>query len=251
MGLKRIHWALVPVYTLGAAVHAGDIVILDQIGPSPAFLAGSSSGSQFNPANPALGSVTIDNFTISGPAPMRLTGVEAVVAALINFNSYELVESWTVQIYSSPEAAVATEIGDVFSVTFAGPASLTSGYDALYQSELASFDVDVVLSPGDYWIGVAMGNVSAENGVVGIRHSLLGDGPAYLAVSSVSQIAPVAPAAYRITGVIVPAPPALAALLLLALRPAGGRRSRGAAAPGARPLRSGPQRGRLHRTGCS
>jgi hypothetical protein len=251
MDLNGIRWALVPVYALGAAVHGGDVVILDQIGPSPAFLAGSSSGSQFNPASPALGSVTIDNFTISGAAPVRLTGVEAVVAALINFSSYELVESWTVQIYSSPEAAVATEIGDVFSVSFAGPATLTSGYDGLFQSELASFDVDVVLSPGDYWIGVAMGNVSAVNGVVGIRHSLLGDGPAYLAVSSVSQIAPVAPAAYRITGSVVPGPSALAAILLLALMPAGARRSRGAAAPAARRPRSGPRRGRPHRTACS
>ncbi len=224
MGLKELRWALVPVCTFGAGAYGGDIVILDQIGPSPAFLAGSSSGSQFNPANPALGSVTIDNFTISGPAPVRLTGVEAVVAALINFNSYELVESWTVQIYSSPEAAVATEIGDVFSVSFAGPASLTSGYDGLFQSELASFDVDVVLSPGEYWLGVAMGNVSAVNGVVGIRHSFLGDGPAYLAVSSVSQIAEVAPAAYRITGTVVPGP---SALCLLVLGAAAQRRRRG------------------------
>ena len=108
MGMKGI-WASVAVYTVGAGAHAADIVILDQIGPSPAFLAGSSSGSQFNPASPAIGSVTIDNFTISGAAPVRLTGVEAVVAALINFNSYELVESWTVQIYSSPEAAVAAK----------------------------------------------------------------------------------------------------------------------------------------------
>jgi hypothetical protein len=217
MGRIVVAWALAVLCAPTAAVRGGEVVVLDQIGGSPGFLAGSASGSQFNPATPALGSVTIDDFTVAG-APLHVTRVEAVVAALINFQSWELVDTWTVQIYSSPEAAVATEVGDVYSASFAGPASLTSGYSPLFQSELASFDVDVMLAPGQYWIGVAMGNVSAVNGVVGIRHSFLGNGPAYLAVSSVSQIAEVAPAAYRITGTIIPAPPALWAAAVLAAR---------------------------------
>src|SRR5204863_7789273 len=72
-------------------------VIFDQIGPSPAFLAGSASSSQFNPATPGSVFATVDNAPIpalGGPSqPVHITRLEAVVTGLQNFVDFSLVQS--------------------------------------------------------------------------------------------------------------------------------------------------------------
>jgi hypothetical protein len=215
--------------SMTAPALAASQVIFDQIGGSPAFLAGSSSSSQFDPATPGGVFATVDNFTVSplaeGPASqVRLTRFQAIVTGLQNFASFDLVQSWNVQLFSSLAAAASSHIGDVYSATFSAPTLLTDGYSPL--GELATFDIDAVVSPGEYWVALTMGNVGAENGTVGIRHSVLGDGPCYFAVPSQQSSFPLGnPAAYRMFGEAVPGPGASAALgvgLLLL-----GRRRRG------------------------
>ncbi len=212
--------AAIIAVSISSSVVDAEIIILDQIGESPSSLAGSSSSSMFNPGTPEYGGVTMDNFAIDGSpfgdaSSMRITSIEAVVAGLWDFVSWDLVDSWSVQIYSSVDAAKHTVIGDVYSQSFTEPSTLKLGYDNLYDDALASFNVDFVLDPGEYWLSVVMGNEYDLNGVVGIRHSQLGDGQSWLVSSPGGESAKVNASAYRIKGTVVPAPSAWVALALV------------------------------------
>ncbi len=123
--------------------------------------------------------------------------------------SFGLIDSWTVQIYSSPGASTQALDGDVFSASFDFPASLTKGFGSFGGDpvELASFDVNVVLEPGDYWLAVVFGNESEVNGVAGIAGSFIGDGPASFSGPGLNDFVALSnPAAYRIFGSPVPGP---------------------------------------------
>ena len=72
---------------------------------------------------------------------------------------------------------------------------------------LVAGGVNVVLDPGDYWITVALGNDSSVNGTAGIAGSSLGDGPAFFSGPGLGEAFALGnPAAYRISGTVVPAP---------------------------------------------
>lgn len=196
------------------------IVLFDQIGPSPASLSGSASSSQFPPDNPQGVFATVDNFSIHSDSAARggsthITAVEAVVGGLQNFGSFDDVITWNVQIYSSLSAASSDYFGDVYGKSFDTPSAMTSGY-ATYSgrpAEIATFEVDFILQPGEYWMTVAMENDGALNGTAGILHSFIGDGPCYFAVPSQNASFPLSwPAAYRVIGEAVPAPGTLTLL---------------------------------------
>lgn len=201
---------------------AGDgIVILDQIGNNgDSWMAGAATSSQHPPGDPQGAFSTVDNFSVVGDA-VRITQVEGVTAALQNFNAWNLVQGWTVNIYSSLEAAENDFYGDVYTQTFKAPDSMTDGFSFIFDgpSELVSFGVDVVVGPGDYWLGITMENDGDVNGSVGIRASNVGDGGAWFAVPGQNSSFQVGnAAAFRVTGTEVPGPGALAVLLLAASR---------------------------------
>lgn len=204
-----------------AGAPAEPVVVLDQIGTSPSFLAGSASSSQFPPDNPQGVFATVDNFSVhssieSRGAAIRITKIEAVVTGLNAFGSFNNIISWNVQLYSSLSAASKDFFGDIYGKSFITPTNLTTGY-ALFSgrpAEVASFDVDVVLQPGDYWMTVAMENDGSSNGTAAIVHSTIGDGPCYFAVPAQgSHFALSNAAAYRVIGESVPTPGCAAVLL--------------------------------------
>jgi len=204
---------------------AGEL-LLDQIGGEP-FTPTALSSSQFPPGMPERAFTTVDNFSLpdsDNGSSFHITQIEAVVAGINNFVSWDLVDSWTIQIYSSLEVSTQTLFGDVYSATFDFPDALTDGFATFggRPVELATFDVDFLLAPGDYWMTVAMGNLGATNGTVGIAGSSIGDGPAYFSGPGPGASTPLSrPAAYRIIGA-VPAPPA--AIVLVAGLAVGKRR---------------------------
>jgi MYXO-CTERM domain-containing protein len=198
-------------------LHSGSIacgasqVLFDQIGPTPATLASSSSSSQFNPATPNTVFATVDNVVFT--QSVHLSDFEAAITELQNVISFDLIQSWNVRIYSSLNAASHNVVGDVYNRTFDVPTSLSEGWAIIggQRTELASFEIDKTLDPGEYWIELTMGNASTDNGVVGIRHSLLGDGSCYFAAPASGQAFALNNAAgYRLFGENVPGPGALA-----------------------------------------
>jgi hypothetical protein len=191
-----------------------EIVVLDQIGDGP-FDPQALSSSQFPPGVPESAITTVDNFSllesVHGGA-VRVTSIQATVAGLSEFMSFELVDSWTIQVYSSLEGSYESLTGDVYSASFDFPSTLTKGFAHFFGSpvELATFDVDFILPSGDYWMTVAMGNDFAENGVVGIAGSFFGDGPAWFSGPGIGDAVPLgSPAGYRILGEAVPGPAGL------------------------------------------
>jgi len=211
-----LHWCGA-IVALWSPVATADFVLMDQIGDLDGTLASSASSSQFNPATPEHGSITVDNFMVeandvAGAEGLRLTRLEAVVAQLAGNPSYNLVDSWTVQIYSSLEVAKTGVLGDVHSQSFKAPDSLIKVNDGFFDSALVSFAIDVELEFGEYWMPVAMGN--SDNGVVGIRHSLIGDGPSALIFTQAGNQEEVGASAYRIHATTIPGPASLALVLL-------------------------------------
>lgn len=220
----RFFAAVAVIVGCAAAARAGGpdepIVVLDQIGSSPAFLSGGASSSQFPPGSPQEVFATVDNFVIDETLSnhmglMRITRIEAVVAGIQSKVNFDDVLSWNVQVHSSLSNAEKTFFGDVYGKSFPTPSAMTDGY-ATFQgrpAEIASFDVDFIVQPGEFWFTVAMENDGTKNGTIGILHSTIGDGPCYFAVPSLGDSFPLSgPAAYRVWGAPVPAPGALIVL---------------------------------------
>ena len=209
---------------------AGDIVFLDQIGGG-VFNPTALSSSQFPPGRPESAITTVDNFTLQSPtfagAPLRITRIEAAVAGLQNFVSFELIDSWTIQIYSSLDASTQSLFGDLHSESFGFPDALTDGFSSFggMPVELATFDVDIVLDPGTYWLAVVMGNDFSLNGTSGLAGSAIGGGTAFFSGPGLGDSFPLGnPAAYRIIGTVIPGPGA--ALFLMWIPVARRGRSR-------------------------
>jgi hypothetical protein len=225
--------SLAPAALAATAVSAPALgeVLFDQIGPAP-FNPVSLTSSQFPIGDPDSAFTTVDNVTLADPGTgsgdaLRITSIEATVARLSGNGSFNFLQSWTVQIYSSLELSFMSLEGDVASLTFATPDSLTTGYASFFGDpvELAQFDVDIVVDPGQYWMTVAMENDGSENGTFGIAHSSLGDGSSWFSGPGAGASIPVSNAAgYRIFGEAVPGPGA--AMLLAIAGVAGPRRRR-------------------------
>ena len=211
------------------SAHAGGadepFVVLDQIGSSPGFLSGGGSSSQFPPDDPNSMFATIDNVPVGESLSIhaglvRITKVEFVVAGIESVLDFSQIISWYVQVHSTLSNATKTPFGDIFGQSFESPSALTSGY-ATYQgrpAEIASFDVDFVVQPGEFWLTLVMENDFDVNGRAGILHSTIGDGPAFFAVPSLGDSFPLSgPAAMRVIGTNVPGPGGLTVLLVMGL----------------------------------
>ena len=107
------------------------------------------------------------------------------------------------------EASTQSLFGDLHSESVSLPDALTDGFADFggMPVELASFDVDIVLDPGTYWLAVVLGNDSDINGTSGIAGSPIGSGNAFFSGPGLGDSFPLgSPAAYRIMGTVVPAP---------------------------------------------
>jgi len=219
--------ALAVASALGLSVFALGDVLMDQIGAADGSnLDGSIGASQiFEDSFAGYSIAAIDDFTLDGDY-----NIDSVAFVLNGWNGYAgsaAVIEYTVNIYSSIEAAGASLIGDVYSST--GSASGDGGWTG--SGELMSMLTDgLTLGAGTYLLSVTPRNDFGSNGQTGIMTSDLGNANGYQAnpnggfgFGPYQQTG--ANYAYGMSGSLVPAPGALALLGLAGL--AGTRRRRG------------------------
>jgi hypothetical protein len=147
----------------------------DQIGESDGSAIGTNiTASQiFEDANAAYNIATLDNFTFD--AETHLIAIEAVISGWNGFVDISPVTNYTISIYSSPDAAGADLVGDVYSIDIVTP-NLPTWTGA---GELVSFDIDATLPAGEYYFAVIPWNDFGVNGQTGITDyvgGLAGDG---------------------------------------------------------------------------
>lgn len=158
--------AALPLASLAQAV-----VFMDQIGNDPADLPGNVFTSQrFQPGSQAFDIASIDDFTVVSPQTVR--SVQAFVAGFGQAFSFANVQSWSVELYSSAQAAAGNLVGDI------GHMELTSGFllDLSYapdvpHSALLSLPIEIQLpAAGTYFVGV-IAMLDSTVGQVGVASS--------------------------------------------------------------------------------
>jgi hypothetical protein len=136
----------------------------DQIGGDDGSdIGGNITASQiFEPANAAYDIATLDNFSFD--AVSHVISIEAVIAGWNGFVNIAPVTNYTISVYSSPEAAGADLVGDVYAIDIVVPNLPTwTG-----TGELVQFDIDVTLPAGEYYFAVIPWNNFGTNGQTGI-----------------------------------------------------------------------------------
>jgi len=161
---------------------AAQQVILDQIGaedgsdlPFEAFVSQDFTA----PENEDFDVAAVDDFVLGNPT--TLSQVQAAIFGdpVTGFNDFDSIESYTIAVYDSPETA-ATDLSDtIVSVSFDEPDELKTTVFAGVR--IASFNVDITLAPGTYWIAVIPSNSFEDNGQTFVMGSELGDPNAQLA----------------------------------------------------------------------
>ena len=136
----------------------------DQIGGDDGSgIGGNITASQiFEPANAAYDIATLDNFSFD--AVSHVISIEAVIAGWNGFVNIAPVTNYTISVYSSPEAAGADLVGDVYAIDIVVP-NLPTWTGA---GELVQFDIDVTLPAGEYYFAVIPWNDFGINGQTGI-----------------------------------------------------------------------------------
>ncbi len=128
----------------------------DNIGGNAGSLTGNGFASQRFPDFPDFDIVALDDFTVGGGGVI----VTCVDMSAFGFDGFEnedwtLVESWQVEIYSSPEAAAANLTGDVASISVPAPLVEPFGAQDLLRIDLTGGPgPGIDLAPGTYWIGM-------------------------------------------------------------------------------------------------
>ena len=147
----------------------------DQIGGDDGAGVGTNiTASQiFESANAAYDIATLDNFTFD--ASSHVIAIEAVISGWNGFVDITPVTNYTISVYSSPDAAGADLVGDVYSIDIVTPTlPAWSG-----NGHLVSFDIDVTLPAGEYYFAVIPWNDFGANGQTGISDytgGAIGDG---------------------------------------------------------------------------
>jgi len=151
-------WILVA--TLAATPVWGQVTLMDQIGPAAAAQNGQTANAsqEFEAANAAFHIATLDDFVLGGQ--FQLTEIEVCTLGYsANWVSYANVQSWRVDIYSSPTAAQTNLVGDVAHVIVPiANATLVQPWTAAANSAKVTLDVSsfpsLNLNAGTYWIAV-------------------------------------------------------------------------------------------------
>jgi len=115
--------------------------------------------------------VVADNFTGDGSA---IDGVEMVMGGWNGFVDPSSVAGYTVNLYSSPDAAGATLIGDVGS-NYVDAADATVNADWMGANFLIGMSAGVTSAVGDQLFGIVPSNDFGTGGQTGCADSNLGD----------------------------------------------------------------------------
>jgi len=142
---------------------AGGAVVLNQIGDVSAYVFGAAPGptlSQIFPDFPDYDCTVLEDFTVSS-AELRLTQVAALFRAQAGFISFQNIQGYYLNFFSTPDLAATRLTGDVGSVMISpgSGASVTQIIDNAgpYEYGLVSLNVDIPMpSAGNYWVGVSL-----------------------------------------------------------------------------------------------
>lgn len=208
---------VVAVTQFGICDADGD-VLLDQIGPDFSATAGQGlfASQDFEAANDVSDIAALDDFVVPDGPDVMLSCVDTVAGGFNGFDTTANITSYSLQIYSSPEAAGNDLIGDVASVASV-PVVLVDPFDATASTFLFHMDLTalpgpaITLPPGTYWIAVMPSlDFGAGGGQTAISGSTIdgsGNGPnGYQAnpaggfgfPNGLQQIDPPANLAYRV-----------------------------------------------------
>ena len=119
---------------------------------------------------------TLDNFAFDSAA--NITSIEAVVNGWNGYSDISSISNYTISVYSSPEAAGADLVGDVYSVDIIAPDSIPAWTG---EGELVLFNINLALPAGEYYFAVIPWNEYGVAGQTGIADSTIGDGTSYQA----------------------------------------------------------------------
>ena len=141
---------------------AGGAVVLNQIGDVSAYDFGAAPGptlSQMFADFPDYDCTVLEDFTVSS-TELRITQVSALFRAQAGFISFQNIQGYYLNFFSSPELAATSLTGDVASVVISpgSGAAVTQIIDNAgpYEYGLVSFSVNIPLpSAGNYWVGVS------------------------------------------------------------------------------------------------
>ena len=156
--MKKFVLLTATVCLLSAASAHAQVVLMDQIGPTPFTNASVRASQRFETANVAFDAGVGDDFIVPAGPAQHLTLVEAVISGFNGFTAanFANVQNYGVEIYSSQAAAVANLNGDVAHVVIPGASAVLTPFGAdpqrLVSLNLASLSVN--LAPGTYFISV-------------------------------------------------------------------------------------------------
>jgi hypothetical protein len=214
---------------------AGAVSLMDQIGPDGSFQQGLSNNStqisNFYASAPQFNIAVADDFTLAGSA--SVSSVEAALFASNSSVGFGQITGLRVNFFSAQPSGSNFLTGDVLSADIPIAAvTLTSPWTTSALTTLASIDLsalNLVLSPGSYWLSVvAINNSFATD--MGILMSSFAGTPGN---DNARQVGSTlwggggdrglnADAAFRVSGTPIPEPSTLmlvgAGVLLLARR---------------------------------
>ena len=151
--------ALALLTTTGVPLR-GATIVLDQLGDVDLYNLSAAPGprpSQFFTDFPLFDNVVIDDFSVTSDE-LRVTHVSALFRAQGGFIGFQDVEGYSVNVFSDPELAGVSLIGDIAHsfVSSGEDVSVTEVFGAGAEYGLVSLDVYLLLpSAGTYWIGVS------------------------------------------------------------------------------------------------
>ncbi len=175
--------------SIGCATQSCDVlatVIMDHIGPDEGGLGGTIYASQrFGSVNAAFNIVAAQPVVVPAPG-FSLSCMEVVIDGYGpdpvppfwpgNFDS---VTAWSVEFYTSPEAAASNLIGDAGSASVVPKEILDFGGSFIAGFDLTTGPGAIELQPGTYYIGLIPSMIFNDAneccGQTGIRESTIGD----------------------------------------------------------------------------
>ncbi len=185
--------------------------VFDNIGPDAGSLVAGAFACQRFPDLKDSDIVALDDFTVGGGGFIPTCMDVSARFFTAGNTDWNLVESWSVEFYSSPEAAGANLTGDVASLILPAPLVEPFGDDDILRFDLTGGPGPAIeLAPGTYWVGVipTMPFGGGAPGQIGLAPTSIGNDNAYHAnpggffgfPDGFQQIAGGVNLAYRVVG---------------------------------------------------
>ncbi|WP_353200748.1 PEPxxWA-CTERM sorting domain-containing protein [Sandarakinorhabdus sp.] len=158
----------------------------------------------------------LDDFTLSGTTV--LTSVSALIFRL-GAPNLGGIDSWQVGFFTSPSAALTSNVGDAGHASVAAGNYLTlAGPGSPYRNTAVlgevTLPINVVLGPGSYWLGVRPRNSNNSSQVYVITSGgLVGQSGTVVGIQAGFQYNLPGGAFYRLSGTAVPEPASWAMLI--------------------------------------